>query len=100
MTRQKDEAKDELAMLVQRLFKAKVSNQLKEVESIINPPKEEPKETEDIEGDIEDKDELDLDRPVDVRAFEQSKVMKNKYFEKCEVEIKKLQKMLKRDPTT
>ena len=97
MKQNKEQSLDELNLLRAKLYKARAEGKLEKV-----------LDQEDNEDDTKDEqkliaaeqnDDLDLDRPVDVKAFEALKIYRNKLKGENIEWINKFKRAHRRDPT-
>lgn len=97
MRASKDESLDELLKLRAKLYKAKAEGKL---ETVLEDGEDESKEQEEARLIAAEREtDLDLERPVDVKAFEALKIYRNKLKAENIEWINKFKRAHKRDPT-
>lgn len=97
MKENKEQSLDELNLLRAKLYKARAEGKL---EKVLDEEQEDDKDKEEQKLiAAEQNEELDLDRPVDVKAFEALKIYRNKLKSENIEWINKFKRAHKRDPT-
>jgi len=97
MKESKEQSLDELNLLRAKLYKARAEGKL---EKVLDEEQEDDKDKEEQKLiAAEQNEELDLDRPVDVKAFEALKIYRNKLKSENIEWINKFKRAHKRDPT-
>lgn len=98
MRQSKEESLDELNLLRAKLYKARAEGKLEKVIEEEDPEEIKAEEEKKLVAAERDED-LDLDRPVDVKAFESLKVYRNKLKNDNIEWINKFKRAHMRDPT-
>ena len=97
MKQSKEQSLDELNLLRAKLYKARAEGKLEKV--LDQGEEEEVSKDEQKLIAAEQNDDLDLDRPVDVKAFEALKIYRNKLKGENIEWINKFKRAHRRDPT-
>lgn len=97
MKQSKEQSLDELNLLRAKLYKARAEGKLEKV--LDHGEEEEVSKDEQKLIAAEQNDDLDLDRPVDVKAFEALKIYRNKLKGENIEWINKFKRAHRRDPT-
>lgn len=97
MKRSKEQSLDELNLLRAKLYKARAEGKLEKV--LDQDDNEDDTKDEQKLIAAEQNDDLDLDRPVDVKAFEALKIYRNKLKGENLEWINKFKRAHRRDPT-